>query len=103
MDYNKINSEIENVDINAIPPEDEPQRQYYFIKLLRRWMEQKVKEEGRELTCCVNTFGCQMNARDSEKPSGASGKLGIVLRSVLNKGLCGGLGFQAVLFCAFSA
>ena len=43
MDYNKINSEIENVDINAIPPEDEPQRQYYFIKLLRRWMEQKVK------------------------------------------------------------
>lgn len=49
MDYNKINSEIENVDINAIPPEDEPQRQYYFIKLLRRWMEQKVKEEGRSL------------------------------------------------------
>ena len=30
-------------------------------------MEQKVKEEGRELTCCVNTFGCQMNARDPEK------------------------------------
>lgn len=67
MDYNKINSEIENIDINAVPPVDEPQRQYYFIKLLRSWMEQKVKEEGRKLTCCVNTFGCQMNARDSEK------------------------------------
>ena len=22
---------------------------------------------GRPLTCCINTFGCQMNARDSEK------------------------------------
>lgn len=76
MDYNKINSEIENVDINAIPPEDEPQRQYYFIKLLRRWMEQKVKEEGRELTCCVNTFGCQMNARDSEKILGILKSIG---------------------------
>lgn len=67
MDYNKINSEIEHININDVPPGDEPQRQYYFIKLLRRWMEQKVKEEGREFTCCVNTFGCQMNARDSEK------------------------------------
>ena len=76
MDYNKINSEIENVDINAVPPEDEPQRQYYFIKLLRRWMEQKVKEEGRELTCCVNTFGCQMNARDSEKILGILKSIG---------------------------
>lgn len=27
----------------------------------------KIEEKGRELTCCVNTFGCQMNARDSEK------------------------------------
>ena len=25
------------------------------------------KELGRKLTACVTTFGCQMNARDSEK------------------------------------
>ncbi|MDE7333442.1 MAG: hypothetical protein K2O16_14720 [Lachnospiraceae bacterium] len=31
------------------------------------------------------------------------GKPGNVLRSVLNKGLYGGLVFQTVLFCAFSA
>lgn len=24
------------------------------------------KEAGRKMTFCVNTFGCQMNARDSE-------------------------------------
>ena len=46
---------------------------------------------------------CTRQSRMRFLPSGASGKLGIVLRSVLNKGLCGGLGFQAVLFCAFSA
>ena len=39
-------------------------------------MEQKVKEEGRELTCCVNTFGCQMNARDSEKILGILKSIG---------------------------
>lgn len=76
MDYNKINSEIENIDINTVPPENEPQRQYYFIKLLRRWMGQKVKDGSRELTCCVNTFGCQMNARDSEKILGILKSIG---------------------------
>ena len=29
---------------------------------------QRLKEElGRQPTCCVTTFGCQMNAKDSEK------------------------------------
>ena len=30
-------------------------------------MEDKKRELGRPLTACVTTFGCQMNARDSEK------------------------------------
>ncbi len=33
-------------------------------KILYNTLSEKV---GHPLTCCVNTFGCQMNARDSEK------------------------------------
>ena len=55
------------IDLNRPAPTTEPERQYYFIKKLQHWMELKKEEKGRELTCCVNTFGCQMNARDSEK------------------------------------
>jgi len=37
------------------------------LKLVISKLEQK---KGRKLTACVTTFGCQMNARDSEKLSG---------------------------------
>ena len=67
MNYDTIKEEIKNIDITLPPPQDEPERQYYFIKKMQHWMEEKKAEKGRELTCCVNTFGCQMNARDSEK------------------------------------
>ena len=63
--YNEIN--WDGIDLQQPPPEEEPARQYYFIKLLKGWMDGIVKEKGRKLLCCVNTFGCQMNARDSEK------------------------------------
>lgn len=63
--YNEIN--WDNIDLKQAPPDIEPQRQYYFIKLLKNWFDGKVKEKGRKLTCQVNTFGCQMNSRDSEK------------------------------------
>lgn len=67
MNYDTIKEEIKDIDITLPPPKEEPERQYYFIKKLQHWMELKKEEKGRELTCCVNTFGCQMNARDSEK------------------------------------
>ena len=67
MNYDTIKEEIKDIDITLPPPQEEPERQYYFIKKLQHWMELKKEEKGRELTCCVNTFGCQMNARDSEK------------------------------------
>ena len=41
-------------------------------------MAQKEKEAGRKLTCCVHTFGCQMNARDSEKLLGILTDIGYV-------------------------
>ena len=67
MNYDTIKEEIKNIDITLPPPQEEPERQYYFIKKMQHWMEEKKAEKGRELTCYVNTFGCQMNARDSEK------------------------------------
>lgn len=67
MEYREMEQLISQIDVTMPPPEAEPQRQYYFIRKLQLWMEQKKQEKGRPLTACVTTFGCQMNARDSEK------------------------------------
>lgn len=61
---------LEKIDLEADAPLEEPQRQYYFIKKARLHVQQEQKRLGRKPACCVNTFGCQMNARDSEKLSG---------------------------------
>ena len=76
MNYKEIEQAVSDIDITLPPPEKEPERQYYFIRKLREWMIQKKKEKGRSLTCCVNTFGCQMNARDSEKILGILNMIG---------------------------
>ena len=59
-------------------PTEEPERQYYFIDRARKHLEEQKKEAGRPLTFCVTTFGCQMNARDSEKLSGILEQIGYV-------------------------
>ncbi|MBQ7371591.1 MAG: tRNA (N6-isopentenyl adenosine(37)-C2)-methylthiotransferase MiaB, partial [Blautia sp.] len=51
-------------------------RQYYFIAKLKKVIAEKSTELGRPLTCCVTTFGCQMNARDSEKLRGILEEIG---------------------------
>ena len=61
---------LNQIDLDAPIPEKEPERQYYFIKRARKLVEKETQRLGRKPTCCVNTFGCQMNARDSEKLSG---------------------------------
>ena len=48
-------------------PVEEPERQYYFMAKAKGYVEKLTKELGRKPTCCVTTFGCQMNSRDSEK------------------------------------
>ena len=57
-------------------PTQEPERQYYFIAEAKKIIEKKEQELGRKLTCCVTTFGCQMNARDSEKLLGVLKEIG---------------------------
>lgn len=61
---------LEKIDLSAEAPAAEPERQYYFIKKARTYVKREAERLGRKPSCCVNTFGCQMNARDSEKLSG---------------------------------
>lgn len=60
IDFNRI-------DLNQEPPLEEPQRQYYFIAKARAYLKREQESLGRPLLAAVNTFGYQMNARDSEK------------------------------------
>jgi len=59
-------------------PVTEPERQYYYMDVLKSWMEEQVREKGRKLTYHVQTFGCQMNAKDSEKLAGILETIGYV-------------------------
>lgn len=54
-------------DKDIMPPDMEPERQQYFMERARSQVGELSDRLGRPLTCCINTFGCQMNARDSEK------------------------------------
>lgn len=54
----------------ADAPITEPERQNYFMGLLAERMKQKEALLGRSLTYHIETFGCQMNAKDSEKLAG---------------------------------
>ena len=61
---------LDLVDIDAQAPEFEPNRQFYFMAKVRDYVKQKSAELGRPMTFFTQTFGCQMNARDSEKIKG---------------------------------
>ena len=70
---------LENIDENGPAPAEEPERQYYFIKKARALVKKMSEELGRPLISSVTTFGCQMNARDSEKLIGILEKIGYVM------------------------
>ncbi len=72
--YNEI--DLDKIDISAEPPEEEPARQYYFIAKCREWVKDFEQRNGRLPKSCVTTFGCQMNARDSEKLRGVLREIG---------------------------
>ncbi len=48
----------------------ELERQLTYIEKAKEYVRAEAERVGHELTCCVTTFGCQMNARDSEKLTG---------------------------------
>lgn len=59
-------------------PYEEPLRQYYFINKCKEYIYKKSIEKGRPLTYITKTFGCQMNAKDSEKLSGILKQIGFI-------------------------
>ncbi len=59
-------------------PETEPQRQFYYMDIAKQYVQALAEKKGRPLTFCVNTFGCQMNSRDSEKLCGILETVGYV-------------------------
>ena len=90
MELNKetIKKILDDIDLSAGPPEEEPARQYYFMASARRRLREQFAEDiasgealkrygAEELaameaegvcgTAAVITFGCQMNAKDAEK------------------------------------
>ena len=75
---NDLEKVIDGIDLGLPAPFEEPERQYYFIKKGREYVTARSKELGRDLTCSIQTFGCQMNVRDSEKLAGILEQMGYV-------------------------
>lgn len=69
---------IENVKLVENAPLEEPARQYYFMEKTKEYVAKMSEELGRPLVAVIQTFGCQMNARDSEKLLGILEKVGYV-------------------------
>ncbi len=62
--------DLGQIDINSEPPIEEPARQYYFMAKCREWVREFERKNGRRPCFFTQTFGCQMNAKDSEKLAG---------------------------------
>ena len=69
---------IENVKLVENAPLEEPARQYYFMEKAKEYVAEMSEKLGRPLVAVIQTFGCQMNARDSEKLLGILEKVGYV-------------------------
>jgi len=74
----RIDNRMDTIKNKPQIPTMEPARQFYFMDLLREYNEKKCGELGRNLTYHIETFGCQMNAKDSEKLSGILESAGYV-------------------------
>jgi tRNA-2-methylthio-N6-dimethylallyladenosine synthase len=58
------------------PSAQELELQQKYIDLLKAENERFTAEKGRKKRACINTFGCQMNAHDSEKLLGMLTEMG---------------------------
>ncbi len=68
---NVINEEVHS-------SEEELERVRKSLEIAKGLIAERSKDAGRKLTYHVTTFGCQMNARDSEKLSGILEECGFV-------------------------
>lgn len=69
---------INQSELISAAPQTEPERQYFFMEKLKAIIADKAVKAGRPLTYHIQTFGCQMNARDSEKLAGILEQIGYI-------------------------
>ena len=62
--------------VRALEPVNEPERQFYYMEKAAEVYKLICENAGKRLTFSCNTFGCQMNFRDSEKIAGILEKIG---------------------------
>ena len=63
-------------------PRNEPGRQLYFIERAKEQAEALAAEKGRSIRYCLETFGCQMNEKQSEVVAGILDQMGYERRQV---------------------
>ena len=68
--------DLSKIDTSGVPPQDKTERQYYYMAKMKEIIKAKSEELGRPLFCFTQTFGCQMNAHDSEKLLGMLKEMG---------------------------
>lgn len=66
------------IKMDTEAPTAEPERQFYFMEQAKKLVAKREHSLGRRLSYYVETFGCQMNARDSEKLRGILDTIGFV-------------------------
>lgn len=76
MSYTNIDLDL--IDINGMEPTSEPERQIFYMAKLKKWAKQERERLGHDLTMSIQTFGCQMNTRDSEKIAGILKEIGYI-------------------------
>ena len=59
---------------------EELHKQLDYIEKVKEVLAEKERKTGRKLSASVITFGCQMNARDSEKLIGILHKAGFEIK-----------------------
>lgn len=79
MSNKEIEQIINQIDLSKEVPSEQTYRQYYFIQKMKELVAKKSAELGRPLTAVTVTFGCQMNAHDSEKIIGILEKIGYTI------------------------
>ncbi len=70
---------MEQITTEKINSVQETKRQLAYIEKAKEYVQKLERQLGHKPTCCVTTFGCQMNARDSEKLAGILEKAGYEL------------------------
>ncbi len=74
--FNEI--DFTEIDLTGQPPADETKRQYYFMGKIREMLIRDTTLLGRPVTYCLQTFGCQMNEKQSEVVAGIMDEMGFV-------------------------